>query len=179
MSTTKTSDLALAKGVWQIDRESSELGFAVRSLWGLQTVRGVFRAFDGELRVRERRAEGELRIEAASLDTGIAKRDGHLRSPAFFDVDRHPQIVFVVTAASDRHGQLAIDGELTIGAARVRLQVPAALDTSAELIRLRAETTASREDAGLAWNKLGMIRGEARLHGDLTLRRSADAEDGQ
>jgi polyisoprenoid-binding protein YceI len=149
-------------GVWNVDPQRSEIGFAVKDMWGLRTVRGVFRAYDGSLHADA----GELTIEAGSLDTGHARRDRHLRSPAFFDVERHPRIVFTAPAVGP-----TITGELTIGSARVPLEIPVDVEPTADTLRLEGSTTVSRKAAGLDWNRLGMIRGDAALHARLTLVR--------
>lgn len=146
-----------------VDPHHSEIGFAVKEMWGLREVRGVFRTYEGGLDGRA----GELTIEAGSLDTGNERRDRHLRSPDFFDVERHPRIVFAATAVTGR----AVTGELAIGSARVRLEIPVRVEAIAEgVLRLQGETTVSREVLGLGWNKLGMIRGDATLRARLTLR---------
>jgi hypothetical protein len=103
-----TTELQLPDGVWSIDPQRSEIGFAVKEMWGLQTVRGVFGAYDGSLKVRAGGAAGELTIEAGSL--GHNKRDQHLRAPDFFDVERHPRIVFTATAVTLRDGGLTDHG---------------------------------------------------------------------
>jgi polyisoprenoid-binding protein YceI len=164
---------ALPDGIWNVDPQRSEIGFAVKEMWGLRTVRGVFGAYDGSLEVRAGSAAGELTIEAGSLDTGHKKRDQHLRSPAFFDVERHPRIVFTATAVTARDGGATVAGELLIGPSRARLEIPANVDRTADgALRVEGETTVSREAAGLAWNKLGMIRGDAVLRARLTLNRT-------
>ena len=163
----------LPTGVWRVDPRRSAIGFAVRETWGLRTVRGVFGAYDGSLKVRAGGAAGELTIEAASVDTGHGRRDRHLRSPAFFDVERHPRIVFAATAVTAREGGLTVAGELMIGSSRVRLEIPANVEQMAGGdVRLEGQTTVSRTAAGVAWNGLGMIRGDATLHARLTLERT-------
>ena len=165
-----TAELPLRDGVWNVDPQRSEIGFAVTEMWGLRTVRGVFNAFDGSLKVRAGGATGELTIEAGSLDTGHDKRDRHLRSRVFFDVERHPRIVFTATEITARDGGLSVTGELAIGSSRVRLEFPVNVECMADgALRLDGKTTVSREAAGLAWNKLGMIRGDAMLRAQLTL----------
>ncbi len=166
MTTAIEHHPALRDGVWRVDPQRSEVGFAVKEMWGLRTVRGVFRAYDGTLKD----GEGELRIEAASLDTGNERRDRQLRSPDFFGVERHPWIVFTATAITTSDRGVTVTGELAIGRERVRLEIPADIEWMADgALHLEAETTVSRKAAGLAWNKLGMIRGDAMLHGRLTL----------
>ena len=82
-------------------------------MWGLQTVRGVFRAYDGSLQVRGGGAAGELTIETGSLDTGNSRRDRHLRSPDFFDVEGHPQIVFTAKGVTVGDNGLTATGAVT------------------------------------------------------------------
>lgn len=164
-------------GVWNVDPQRSEIGFAVKEMWGLRTVRGVFGAYDGSLKVRAGDAAGELTIQAGSLDTGHDGRDRQLRSPRFFDVERHPRIVFAATAVNARDRGLTVEGELAIGSARVPLEIPVDVEHLADgALRLEGTTAVSREAAGLDWNLLGMIRGDAALHAHLTLEREASPE---
>ena len=73
---------------WTADPSRTTVEFEVKHLWGLHTVRGRFRRFDGSYVVGPAGSEIELTIDAASVDTGNAARDKHLRSADFFDVDR-------------------------------------------------------------------------------------------
>ena len=167
---TGTAEPPLPDGAWDVDSQRSEVGFAVKEMWGLRTVRGGFSAFGGSLRVRAGGVAGELTIEAGSLGTGHERRDRHLRSPAFFDVERHPRIVFTVTAVTPRDAGPAVTGELEIGASRVRLEIPLNVERlPGGALRLDGDTTISRQAAGVGWNRLGMIRGDARLHAQLVL----------
>ena len=166
-----TTERTLPAGEWVVDAQGSEVGFAVKDLWGLRTVRGSFGAYDGSLTVGSGDVAGELLIEAGSLDTGHTRRDQHLRSPAFFDVERHPRMVFTTTAATARVVGVTVTGELAIGSSRVGLEIPVNVDRLADgRLRLEGRTTVARQTAGLGWNKLGMIRGDAVLHAQLTLR---------
>ena len=170
MNRTTTTEDPFPDGIWRIDPEGSEVGFAVTELWGLRTVHGVFGALEGHLTVDGGAAAGELTIEAASLDTGQRRRDRHLRSPAFFDVERQPRIVFAATAVSARQTGPTVQGELAIGSARVPLEIPVTVEPLADGgLRVAGEASVSRQAAGLDWNKLGMIRGDALLHARLTL----------
>ena len=82
---------------WTADRSRTTVEFEVEHLWGLHTVRGRFRRFDGSYVVGPAGSEIELTIDAASADTGNAARDKHLRSADFFDVDEHPLVRFAST----------------------------------------------------------------------------------
>jgi polyisoprenoid-binding protein YceI len=177
MDTTITIDvtaLPLLDGVWNVDSRRSQIGFAVDEMWGLRTVNGVFRAYDGSLEIRDGAAAGLLTIVTESLDTGNERRDRHLRSPDFFDAERHPQIVFAATDVRPRDGDVTISGVLVLGSARVPLEIPATVDRTLDgALVLEGEATVSREAAGLAWNRLGMIRGDVVLRAQLTLELSA------
>jgi polyisoprenoid-binding protein YceI len=165
----------LPDAVWRVDRRRSEIGFAVRDMWGLRTVRGEFTAYLGSLEVRGGRTSGALTIEATSLDTGNRRRDRHLRSPAFFDVARHPRITFASTAVTAQDGGLTVAGELVVGESRLRLEIPVSVERMADgALRLEAGATVSRDAAGLDWNMMGAIRGDAALRARLTLEKVAD-----
>ena len=119
-----TVEAGLPDGLWTVDPSESEIGFAVKGAWGLQTVRGVFRSYLGDLSVLNGDVDGHLSIEAASLDTGNVQRDRHLRSTDFFDVERYPRVVFSTAAVIAREGRLTVGGLLTVARSQVELQVP-------------------------------------------------------
>jgi polyisoprenoid-binding protein YceI len=163
----------LPAGIWTIDQQRSEIGFAVKEMWGLRTVHGVFGAYGGTLELGPGKRGGKLTIDADSIKTGNNRRDRHLRSPAFFDVEQHRQIMFTTTAVTARHAGLTIAGELTIGSSRVPLEIPVSIERLADgELRLEGRTSVSRRAAGLAWNVLGMIRGDAIVYAKLTLKRA-------
>jgi polyisoprenoid-binding protein YceI len=169
------SDLSLPVGVWNTEPSSSRLEFAVKTMWGLATVNGHFERFRGQLDVEPDGARAELTVEAESFDTGHAKRDSHLRSADFFDVASHPTISFVastITTSADE--DLTITGDLTVAGHVVRLQLPVKV-TQGDNGRLHLATaaTVSREDAGMTWNRGGMIRGDIRLIAELELAPAA------
>jgi len=161
----------LPDGTWRVDPECSEIGFAVKSM-GLITVRGVFHEYAGSLAVHGDGADGELTIGAASLDTRNKRRDKHLRSSDFFDVERHPCVVFTATAVSARDGGVTVTGDLRIGSTRLPLEIPVNVEPAAGgAVRLDGKTTVPRAAAGLDWNWLGMVGRDAVLHARLTLTR--------
>ena len=171
MDTANTLDVTdrLPDGLWNVDPGRSEIGFAV-NVGRLLTVRGIFGIYQGSLHVRPSGATGELTIEAASLDTRNRRRDRHLRSSDFFDVERHPLIVFAAEDVTMRQGALAVTGQLAIGAARLGLEIPVSVEQGLDgMLRLEGETTVSRAAAGMAWNWLGVIANDARLYARLAL----------
>lgn len=87
----------LTKTKWVVDKAHSEFGFKVKHLM-ITWVKGVFRDVDVTVYTEGDdflTANIEVRIDAASLYTGDEKRDAHLRSPDFFDVENHKQLVFI------------------------------------------------------------------------------------
>ena len=98
MSSTLTrADRQTTVEWWTADPSRTTVEFEVKHLWGLHTVRGRFNRFDGSYVVGPAGPEIELTIDAASVDTGNAARDKHLRSWDFFDVAVHPQVRFTST----------------------------------------------------------------------------------
>jgi polyisoprenoid-binding protein YceI len=165
------SDLGLPAGVWHSEPADSRLEFAVKTMWGLATVTGRFERFHGRLEVEPDAARAGLTIEATSLDTGHRKRDAHLRSGDFFDVAEHPTLSFAAAAITPRSdGDLTIAGELTVAGRVIGLELPVRV-TRGEHGRLHLSTVASvsREQAGMTWNRAGMIRGDVTLTAELEL----------
>src|SRR6266481_4784616 len=169
------SDLGLPLGVWQSEPSGSRLEFAVKTMWGLATVKASFDRFHGELDVRPDGAHAELTIEAASLDSGHVKRDTHLRSADFFDVSDHPTLSFKAGAITPRSDdELTIAGDLSVAGRVIGLQLPVRVTRGEHgRLHLSTEATVTREQAGMTWNRGGMIRGDIHLAADLELSRAA------
>lgn len=86
---------ALANETYQFDQSHSTIGFSVHQFLG--TTRGKFTKFQGKIDIDRDHPENSsvtARIYVRSIDTGIAKRDNHLRSPEFFAVEKYPDITF-------------------------------------------------------------------------------------
>src|SRR2546429_9502947 len=95
-------------GVWNLVPERSTVMFKIRTMWGLVTVKGRFTGVNGDGQITGKGAVfGRVDIQAASLSTGIHRRDEHLRSADFFDVKRFPEISVVVTALEPTSGNAA------------------------------------------------------------------------
>jgi polyisoprenoid-binding protein YceI len=159
------------QGQWHVDPSSGTLGFKVKTFWGLVTVKGTFDTYEGSLDIDGRgNASGELVVSVDSLDTKNAKRDEHLRSRDFFHKELHPTVRFAVDALSTAPGAEEITGDLYVGGKIVRLRLPLELSPAGEgNLRLKARGTVSREDVGMLWNRVGMIRGDVVLDGELDL----------
>jgi polyisoprenoid-binding protein YceI len=114
MSTTQIT--AIPTGTWTVDPSHSSIEFRVKHL-GISTVRGSFREFEGKLEIGEDITSSKVTgtIKAASIDTGEAKRDDHLRSPDFFDAENHPEITFESTKISViDEDEVHVTGNLTM-----------------------------------------------------------------
>jgi polyisoprenoid-binding protein YceI len=89
------SGVASAKETYKFDLSGSTIGFSVHQFLG--TTRGKFNNFSGRIEVDREHPENSsvtAQIEVRSIDTRIKKRDDHLRSAEFFDVERSPRITF-------------------------------------------------------------------------------------
>jgi polyisoprenoid-binding protein YceI len=169
---TTASDLianALPGTTWSLDRDRSTVMFRNKTMWGLATVKGSFSDFDGAGEVTPAHTiTGHLRIDAASLSTGIGKRDDHLRSDDFLDAENHPEISVQVRGAKvTGPNTLQLDATLTVRGKERTIELPATvrpLDDGAVQITANAEI--NRKDFGVDGNMLGMIPDTARIEGD-------------
>ena len=92
---TVLSSIALANETYKFDQSHSTIGFSVHQFLG--TTQGKFTKFDGKIDIDREHPENSsvtARIVVRSVDTGIVKRDNHLRSPEFFSIEKYPDIMF-------------------------------------------------------------------------------------
>src|SRR4051794_6096578 len=108
---------AAAPSTWNVDASHSQVGFAVKHLV-ISTMRGEFTKYSGVAKLDDAdltRSSVEVSIEANSIDTRVADRDGHLRSPDFLDTAKFPTITFKSTkVAAAGKDKLAVTGDLTL-----------------------------------------------------------------
>ncbi len=147
---------------WQIDNAHSQVEFSVRHMM-ISNVRGRFETFSGTVEFDEAnpaRSTVDVQIDAASINTRDARRDGHLKSPDFFDAEKYPYLTFKskrVQPTSENTGK--VYGDLTIRdvTREVVLDVYyAGLAKSpwgTMSAGFSAETKISRKDWGLNWNQ--------------------------
>lgn len=104
-------------GTWAIDPVHSEVSFTVRHMM-VSKVRGVFRDFEGTIvtAIDPLESTATASIALASVDTGNAQRDAHLRSADFFATDVHPRMTYRSTGVRRDGEAFVLDGELTLGA---------------------------------------------------------------
>jgi len=160
-------------GTYALDASHTDVGFSVRHLMVSKT-KGRFAGVSGTVTIADDPTESsvEVEIDVASIDTRDEKRDGHLRSPDFFDVEQFPTMTFRSTAVRPLGGERwAVDGDLTVhGVTRpVGLEVTfegAARDPwGGERLGFTARAEVDREDFGLTWNQTletgGVLVGKA------------------
>ncbi|MCA9631129.1 MAG: YceI family protein [Myxococcales bacterium] len=158
---------------WNIDTSHSSISFAVRHMV-FAKVRGRFSSWRGELHLDTAdltRSEVEVSIDATSIDTGVADRDNHLRSPDFLDAEQFPELSFKSTrieGAGDRtfrlHGELTIHGASRPVSLEVEYGGQAKDPWGNQRVAFAATTAIDRRDFGLSWNQVleagGVLVGE-------------------
>ena len=101
---------------WTIDTAHTSVGFVARHM-GLSKVRGQFKSFRGEVEGDPSdltSARGRVEVDLASIESGNADRDAHLKSADFFDVERFPTMTFEVKAVERDRDDYKVRGDLTI-----------------------------------------------------------------
>jgi polyisoprenoid-binding protein YceI len=148
--------------VWEIDPAHTEAGFQTKHLM-IAKVRGRFAKVSGTILLDEAELSNSsvtAEIEVASIDTREEKRDDHLRSADFFDVEKYPTITFRSTRVEPAgSGEVKVTGDLTI---RDVTREIALLVTDegrskdpwgGERAGFSATVKIDRRDFGLTWNQ--------------------------
>ena len=156
---------------YTVDRAHSEAAFQVRHI--LTKVRGTFRDFAGTINFDKAKPENstvEFRIKATSVDTGVQKRDDHLRSPDFFDVANHPEIAFTSTKVVAKGGnKFDVVGDFTLHGVTKQITLPVTFLGEQKFGKgskagFETALTINRKDYGLVWNRAvesgGVLVGE-------------------
>lgn len=146
---------------WQLDPTHSSIEFSGKHML-VSTVKGKFGTFTVDATVNEDdlpASAAVITVDAASLDSGVEQRDGHLRSPDFFDVETYPTIKFVSRKIEPNGGEdYKIVGDLTIRDVTREVVLDAEVAGPVEspfggrVIALTAEGKINRKDWGLSWN---------------------------
>ena len=160
---TTTATATPTVTTWKIDPSHSHLEFAVRHLM-ISTVKGRFGIVEGTVLTDEAnpaRADVNVTIDAASIDTREAQRDAHLKSADFFDVATFPTLTFkggrVTAATGDR---FTLTGDLTIHGVTREVTLDVAAEGrgkdpwGGERAGFSATTKIKRSDFGLTWNQV-------------------------
>lgn len=154
------ADLSATTGTWVIDPSHTTIGFTVRHAM-IAKVRGEFEDFSGSMTLdgaNPSASTAELVAQTASIATGNADRDGHLKSPDFLDVATFPTLTFTSTGVRPDGDDFIVTGDLTLHG------VTKSVDVEFELVGIsqdpfgntrigfEGEATINRKDFGLVWN---------------------------
>jgi len=145
----------LPAGTWTVDASHSELGFVARHLM-VTKVRGQFKEFEGSVKVGDDITDSQVSAVAqiASVDTGSADRDAHLKSADFFDVENNPTMSFISTEVTPD----SLKGDLTIKGVTKPVEFDLEFSGLAtdpwgnQKAGFEASTDINRKDWGLEWN---------------------------
>jgi polyisoprenoid-binding protein YceI len=162
-------------GTWTVVADQSTIAVKAKSMWGLAPVKGRFTEFSGDGQVTApQTVSGRIDIKAASMRTGIRKRDNHMHSSDFFDAEKFPDINVVVTGADAIEGDsVTLNAQLTIkGTTKPLALVTRVAPVGDGGMRLTTQATVNRQDFGVAGNLLGMVGDMATISGDLVFRRA-------
>ena len=163
---------AAAAETYRIDKNHSEVGFQIRHL--LTKVRGAFTDFEGSITLDREAAQSSsvsITIQTASINTNNGRRDNHLRSGDFFDVEKYPRITFesskVVKTGDNSYD---VTGKLTIRDKSKEVILPVSFLGSMKDNRgvlkagFETEITINRNDFGVVYNRA--VEGGGVLLGD-------------
>jgi len=142
------------------DYDHSQIGFAVKHMV-IATVKGKFRKFDGQIRYDAENPENstiDVTIDVASVDTENERRDDHLRSADFFDVEQYPHMSFKSVRIERQEDGFVAAGDLTIRDVTRRIEMPFELlgpISAMGQTRYAAEASVeiNRQDFGVKWNR--------------------------
>lgn len=146
---------------FNIDEIHTHIGFSVKHMM-VSTVRGQFKAYRGTVQLdpadfTKSRFEGE--VDVASIETGNAQRDDHLRTGDFFDAPNHPKMTFTSTRIESKgdnefvvHGDLSIRGVTQPVAFDVEFHGTSKNPWGKTVAGLSAHATINRKDFGVSYN---------------------------
>jgi polyisoprenoid-binding protein YceI len=175
--------LAASAATYELDPAHSTVGFRVKHLVG--RVPGRFTKFSGTVDYTPNKPETwkvEATIDPSSINTDNEKRDGHLKSPDFFDVAKYPEMTFKSTKVTDVKGDTAkLEGNLTMHG----VTKPVVLDLEIggttkdpwgnEHAGFSAKGKLNRKDFGIIWNKT-LDSGSLMLGEDVEIAIEAEAQ---
>lgn len=158
---TASADKSAGLTEWTLDPSHSRIGFTVPHMV-ISEVDGQFKKWSGKALLDEKNlhnSQVELTIDAASIDTGDAKRDEHLRAPDFFDAAKYPEIKFKSSRITKAGKGYKLQGDLTIHGVTKPVTLDATVSNAVmnpwgkQVRAVRITGKLKRQDFGLNWNK--------------------------
>ena len=155
------NSFAFAADTYKVDPLHTSVSFSVRHL-GINNVKGKFKEFEGALVLEgDTLTEASGTIQVQSVDTGVEKRDNHLRTADFFDAAKYPTITFKTKRVEkDGSGQLVLIADFTMRGVTKELRLPATMSKPTKdpwdgvRVGLETKTKLNRKDYGINYNEL-------------------------
>jgi polyisoprenoid-binding protein YceI len=172
---------AAAAATYQIDTTHSSVEFSIRHL--VAKTSGRFNDFTGTIEFDDQHPEKgsvSVSIKAASINTDNEDRDGHLRSPDFFDTEKYPEITFTGTVAEKTDDGFNVAGVLTMHGVAKDIVMPVEYLGTGPGMRgetrsgFYTEIKLNRKEYGIEWNKQ-LDQGGLILGDEVTIRISIEA----
>jgi len=160
-ATLLLGSFAHAAETYKVDPLHTSVNFSVRHL-GINNVKGKFKEFEGALMLEgDTLKEASGTIQVKSVDTGVEKRDNHLRTADFFDAAKYPTITFKTKRVEkDGSRQLVLIADFTMRGVTKELRLPAKMSKPTKdpwggvRVGLEAKTKLNRKDYGINYNEL-------------------------
>ena len=161
MSTATAPALAELTGTYTLDPAHTRIGFVARHAM-VTKVRGAFNEFEGTATLdgaNPANSSVQVTINADSIDTRNAQRDGHLRSNDFLSMEEYPHITFSSTGVRQvDESTFEVTGDLTIKGVTNSITVPFSFEGAAkdpfgnQRVGFEGSVTINRKDYGITWN---------------------------
>jgi Uncharacterized conserved protein len=154
-----TSTVSIPTGTWTVDPTHTRIGFVARHMM-VTKVRGSFQEFSADVEIAENPLDSKLaaEVQMASIDTGNADRDGHLRTNDFFDIEQYPTMRLVATGFEPAGDGFVMRADLTIKGVTKPVEFELEFDGVGQdpwggtRAGFTASTTINRKDWGIEWN---------------------------
>jgi polyisoprenoid-binding protein YceI len=174
---------ATAADNYKIDPAHSSVGFSVRHM-GVSNVKGHFDDFSGSVVLDNGSIQAATAtIQVKSVNTGIEKRDNHLRTADFFEATKYPEISFKTKKVEKSGDQTVLIGDFTMRGVTKELRLPVTVsgpvkDPQGNMrIGLEAKATVNRKDYGMKFNAV-METGGVMVGDEVTIENDAEAVKG-
>ena len=176
--TVLTTSVVFAADTYTIDPTHTSFGFTVKHMM-ISNMPGGFDKFDGQIIYSPTdlvHSKANVTIDVSSINTRIAQRDAHLKSPDFFDAAKFPTITFVSTKITPT----AIIGNLTMKGVTKEVTVPVTIagpvkTMMGNTIGITGSVTINRQDYGINWNKI-LDQGGVAVSNDVAIAISIEAD---
>lgn len=160
--TTKVKFAPIPAGEYKIDPAHSVLGFAIKHN-EIALVRGRFRDFSGKINYDDKditKSSVEVTAKIESINTGVDRRDAHLRTADFFDAAKYPEMTFKsMHVERKRNNQYVLHGDLTLRGITKPVAIPFTVTGAIKdgqgntRFGVAGQTTINRRDFGFTWGK--------------------------